>query len=131
MNFSTRLKFYGIGFGIGLLMVYAMFGTRSCTTPGEVKMGQLLSQYMELAPLAKCKLTCAHKNEALLKLELRHFEINYDLTEVHAKPCGQYFIQPKKEYASQYNYTLIINHCDTITNIYDINIPLPEGCACK
>lgn len=131
MNFSTRLKFYGIGFGIGLLMVYAMFGTRSCNTPGEIKIGQLMSQHMEFSPLVKCKLKCAQKNEALLKLELRHFEINYDLSEVHHEPCGQYFIQAKKEYAEMYNYTLIMNDCDTITNIYDINIPATAGCTCQ
>jgi hypothetical protein len=130
MNFSTRLKFYGIGFGIGLLMVYAMFGTRSCTTPGEVKIGQLMSQTMELSALADCKLKCADKNKDLLRLELRHFEINYDLSKVHNEPCGQYFIQPKEEFAKEYNYTLIMNDCDTITRIYDINIPSKAGCTC-
>jgi hypothetical protein len=130
MNFSTRLKFYGIGFGIGLLMVYSMFGTRSCNTPGEVKIGQLMSQSMEIAPLVHCKLKSANKNAALLKLELRHFEINYDLSKVHNEPCGQYFIQPKEEFAKEYNYTLIMNDCDTITHIYDINIPSKAGCTC-
>lgn len=131
MNFLNRLKFYGIGFGIGLLVVYAMFGTRSCTTPGEVKFGQLCSQYIKLSPLAECKLNCNKKNKALLKLELRHFEINYDLSDIHKEPCGQYFIQPKKEYTNQYNYTLIMNDCDTITNIYDINMPTNSSCQCQ
>lgn len=131
MTFTGRLKFYGIGFGIGLLMVYAIFGTRSCTTPGEIKMEQLTSQYFQLSDKAKCKLKCMQKNEALLKVELRHFEINYDVSEIHKKPWGEYFIQPKKEYSKQYNYTFIMEDADTITRIYDISSPLTTTCNCQ
>ena len=79
MNFWQRLKYYGIGLLLGLLIVYAMFGTRSCVTPNEMKMQELVFQHFRLSELAQCKLKCMKKNEALLKIELRHFEVNYDL----------------------------------------------------
>jgi hypothetical protein len=103
MTFLGRLKFYGIGFGIGLLMVYAMFGTRSCTTPNEIKMHELVFQQFILSDKSKCKLKCIKKNEALLKIELRHFEVNYDLSEVHKDPCGEYYVQPKEDHQSEYD----------------------------
>jgi len=131
MTFLGRLKFYGIGFAIGLLMVFAIFGTRTCTTPNEIKMQQLVFQYMDLSEKAKCKLKCMRKNEMLLKIELRHFEINYDLSDVHKEPCGEYYIQPKKEYDSLYNYKLVMYDCDTITRINDINIPSTLSCTCQ
>lgn len=131
MTFLGRLKFYGIGFGIGLLLVYAIFGTRSCTTPGEVKMGQLVSRYFELSDKAKCKLKCMHMNEALLKVHLRHFEINYDVSEIHNKPCGEYYIEPKKEFATQYGYKFIILDCDTISRIDDISVTSSITCNCQ
>jgi hypothetical protein len=131
MTFLGRLKFYGIGFGIGLLMVYAIFGTRSCTTPGEVKMEQLTSRYFELSDKAKCKLKCMKMNEALLKVQLRHFEINYDVSEIHKKPCGEYYIEPKKEFASLYNYKFIILDCDTISRINDFSTTLSSTCTCQ
>lgn len=131
MTFWGRLKFYGIGFGIGLLTVFAIFGNRSCTTPNEIKMQQLVFQYMELSDKAKCKLKCLRKNEALLKIELRHFEVNYDVSDVHKDPCGEYYIQPKKEYDSLYNYKLIIYDCDTISRINDINISSSLDCKCQ
>jgi hypothetical protein len=131
MTFWGRLKFYGVGFGIGLLMVFAIFGNRGCTTPNEIKMQQLVFQYMELSEKAQCKLKCMHKNEALLKVELRHFEINYDVSDVHKEPCGEYYIQPKKEYDSLYNYKLIIYDCDTISRINDINIITTNSCSCQ
>jgi len=129
MDFLKRLKFYGIGFGMGLLIVYAMFGTRSCTTPNEMKMQELVFQHLELSDRAKCKLRCMKKNEALLKIELRHFEVNYDLTKVHAEPCGEYFVQPKAEQQANYSYRLIMMDCDTITRVDDIQTTLE--CKCQ
>lgn len=129
MKFLHRLKFYGIGFGIGLIMVYAMFGTRSCVSPNEQKMQELVYQDFVLSDKAKCKLKCLIKNELLLKIELRHFEVNYDLSEVHKEPYGEYFIQPKEEFKSKYNYKLIIQDCDTISKIYDISTT--TNCNCN
>ncbi len=131
MNFLKRLKFYGFGFALGLMIVYATFGTRSCTTPNEVKMQQLVFQYFKLSEKAQCKLKCLKKNEALLKIELRHFEVNYDLSDIHQEPCGAYYIQPKKDHEKEYNYKLVMYDCDTITTIKDINIPADLPCNCK
>jgi hypothetical protein len=131
MTFLRRLKLYGIGFGIGLVIVYAMFGTRSCVSPNEMKMQELVFQHLQLSPLAECKLKCLKKNAALLKIELRHFEVNYDLTDVHKKPCGEYFIQPKAGYETEYNYKLIMLDCDTITKVNDISATLPATCQCQ
>jgi hypothetical protein len=130
MNFLKRLKFYGIGFGIGLLVVYVVFGTRSCVSPNEMKMQELVFQRFDLSEKALCKLKCLKKNEMLLKIELRHFEVNYDLSKVHAEPCGEYFIQPKKEFRGEHPYELIMLDCDTITRINDINT-FDKTCDCQ
>ena len=128
MNFLKRLKFYGFGFGLGLLVVFSMFGTRSCVSPNEQKMQELVFQDFKLSDKATCKLKCIMKNEMLLKIELRHFEVNYDLSDVHKEPCGAYYIQPKQEFAGKYNYKLIVNDCDTISKIDDISIPSTYTC---
>lgn len=131
MNFLKRLKFYGFGFGLGLLIVFSMFGTRSCVSPNEQKMQELVFQNFSLSDKAKCKLKCLHISEYILKIELRHFEVNYDLSDVHKEPCGFYYIQPKKEFESRYNYKLIINDCDTISQINDISVSENITCNCK
>ena len=131
MNFLKRLKFYGFGFGLGLLVVFTMFGTRSCVSPNEQKMLELVFQNFKLSDKATCKLKCIMKNDMLLKIELRHFEVNYDLSDVHKEPCGAYYIQPKQEFATKYNYKLIINDCDTISKIDDISIPSTYTCNCQ
>ncbi len=132
MTFLQRLKFYGFGLFLGILIVYAMFGTRSCTTPNEMKMQELAFQHFELSEKARCKLKCMRKNEALLKIELRHFEVNYDVSTVRKEPCGEYFIQPKAEQANNYHYKILMLDCDTITRINDISITSPSiTCQCQ
>jgi hypothetical protein len=131
MSFWRRLRLYLFGFALGAAIVYSMFGTRSCVTPNQQKMQELVFQRFELSDRAKCKLQCLKKNELLMKIELRHFEVNYDLTTVHKEPCGEYFIQPKAEYASQYNYKLVIYDCDTISRVDDISITGTNTCSCQ
>lgn len=131
MKFLNRLKLYGIGFGIGLLIVYSMFGTRSCTTPNEMKMQELVFQHFEFSPKAMCKLKYLKKNELLLKVELRHFEVNYDASKVHQEPCGDYFIQIKKGFEAEHPYQLVIHDCDTISKIDDIQILSNNTCTCQ
>lgn len=131
MNFWRRLKLYGLGFGMGLLIVWAMFGNRSCVSPNEQKMQELVFQYFKLSDRAKCKLQCLRKNELLMKIELRHFEVNYDLSTIHKDPCGEYYVQPKPEFASQYNYKMLIYDCDTISRVDDIVITGPNTCTCQ
>ncbi len=120
MTFLKRLRLYGIGFALGLGIVYGMFGTRSCVTPNEMKMQELVFQQFELSSVAKCKLACMKKNEALLKIELRHFEVDYDLSAPRKEPCGEYYLKPKKEHATMYGYSLVMLDCDSITRINDI-----------
>lgn len=132
MTFLRRLKLYGIGFLLGLGIVYAIFGSRSCASPGEIKLNELVTQYTTIGEKAKCKMECMHMPEMLLKLYLRHFKINYDNSEVRAVPCGIYFVEPREEFKSKYQFKLVMYDCDTITRIDDIQLtsPLPD-CACQ
>ena len=155
MTFLGRLKYYGFGFGLGIMIVFAMFGGRSCTTPNEQKMEELVFQDFQLSEKALCKLKCIHMsekllkiqaghtipaetqvklktlNELLLKIELRHFEVNYGVSSPRKESCGEYFVQPKKEFESLYNFKLLMLDCDTITRINDISINASKTCTCQ
>jgi len=126
-----RLKYYGFGLLLGLMVVYALFGNRTCSSPNEIKMYELARQQFELSEKAECKLKCLRKNVNLLKIELRHFEINYDVSSPRNKPCGEYFVSPKQEHKGDYIYQLILLDCDTITRINDIQIEGALNCKCQ
>ncbi len=131
MTFMQRLKYYGFGLLLGLLVVYAMFGNRTCSSPNEIKMYELARQHFVLSEKAQCKLNCLRKNVALLKIELRHFEINYDVSAPRNKPCGEYFVHPKQEFKGNYAYKILMLDCDTITRIDDIQINADIHCQCQ
>lgn len=131
MNFWRRLKLYGAGFALGIMILYVTMGTRSCITNNEMKMQELVFQDFKFSDKALCKLKCMRKNEMLLKIELRHFEVNYDLTTVHKEPCGEYFIQPKKGFEAEHPYKIVMFDCDTITRIDDIQIMSNYTCNCQ
>lgn len=152
MNFWRRLKLYGFGFALGLGIVYGMFGTRSCTSVNEMKMQELVFQEIQLSEKAKCKLRCAESDwiekkynkkvtrtdssvdelyKRLLKIQLRHFQVNYDVSSPRKEPCGEYFVEPQKEFAEQYNFKMIMLDCDSITKINDIHISTSINCPCQ
>ena len=131
MNFKQRLRYYSFGLLLGIMIVYGMFGDRSCSSPNEIKMYELASQDFELSDKAQCKLHCLRKNVDLLKIELRHFEIDYDISAPRNKPCGEYFVQPKPEHQGRYLYKILMLDCDTITRIDDIQVNATVNCPCQ
>lgn len=98
MKFGDRLKMYALGFIAGCFLVVLFFGRRnSCTNylPNYLPQGRVL-QEVQSKPLL-------YSNEALNTLQqlsidtatfrtkmLPELDINFDLSDQRAKPCGQY-----------------------------------------
>ncbi|GAB4453328.1 MAG: hypothetical protein OHK0036_16050 [Bacteroidia bacterium] len=120
MDFQQRLKLYMIGFLIGLLLVYVMFGNRSCVSLSEVKMNELKNQRFKTTEEIKEKLNCIHKSPTQLKLELEFFEVNFDKSQPREKPCRIYYLEPRKHFKKFYPYHLIIKDCDNLTLVTQI-----------
>lgn len=114
-------------------------------------MQELVFQEIELSEKAKCKLTCVEnewieKNygkkvtrtdtidelyKQLLKVQLRHFKVNYDVSSPRKEPCGEYFVEPQTEFAEQYKFKMIMLDCDSVTKINDIHITASLNCNCQ
>jgi hypothetical protein len=131
MTFLRRLGLYGFGFVLGLMILFMLFGTRRCEMPGEIKLLQLLNKPFVLSPVTQCKLKCLRKNEALMRVELKQFEIDYGLSSVHEKPCGAYFVKPQEKYAADYAYRLVIYDCGEKAEIRDLQVLGKPGCECN
>lgn len=129
MNFWQRFRFFLIGFIPGTIILIMILNKKGCTSPNELKMLELSHQTFRLGEKAKCKLKCLVLTENGFKVTLRDMEVNYDLSEVHKKPYGQYYLQAKKDRASRYE--LLVEDQDTVTYINDIKLqPAIPGCLC-
>lgn len=151
MTFLKRLRLYGFGFVLGLAIVYAMLGNRSCVSVNEMKMQELVFHDIELSDKAQCKLKCIENDwieknynkkvfandsviglyTRLLKIQLRHFQVNYDVSSPRKEPCGEYYVEPQKEFAEQYHFKMIMLDCNGVTKINDINITSSINCNCQ
>jgi len=130
-----RLRFYGFGFALGLLMVSIIFKGRSCKMPGSAKLEELAHQNLELTKHGECRMKCRNITLDEIKAVLQSGKINYDKSEVHDKPCGTYAVEGKT--TDGQNVRIVIADCDTISKVVTA-IDLDPGyreesdtCDCK
>lgn len=129
MNFWQRLRFFLIGFIPGCIILFFIVSKKGCTSPNELKMLELQHQYLQMGAKAQCKLKCLVMTEQGFKVNLRNFEVNYDLSEVHKKPYGQYYIQTLDE--KELRYEMVIEDKDTVSYVNDIKLLKPiANCNC-
>lgn len=70
MKFWRRLRYYGIGLGIGLLLVFFIFNGRGCSwLPGNRVLSDVADSHILISEKARCQLSC---------LEIKDIEI-YEL----------------------------------------------------
>ena len=77
-------------------------------------------QTLQLGKKAACKLNCLRLTEAGLKAKLRDFEVDYDLSEVHKKHYGFYYLKNMETKTNP--YVMVIEDKDTISYINDIKL---------
>ncbi len=128
MSFWQRFRFFLIGFIPGSIILIMILNKKGCTSPNELKILELTHQHLELGEKAKCKLKCLVLTENGFKVTLRDMEVNYDLSDVHKKPYGYYYMQSKKE--NNLRYELVAEDRDTTTYINDLKL-LPAIATCK
>ena len=120
MNFKQRLRLFLIGFVPGCIILFMIINKKGCTSPNELKMLELRHQYLQLGQKATCKLKCLNLLEPIFKINMRDYEVNYDLSDIHKKPFGSYYLQPVDEKNGRYEMS--VEDRDTITYINDLKL---------
>lgn len=133
-GFWRRLKFYLIGFGLGMLMVSIMFkGRAGCKMPGTVKLEELQAQDMQLTRHVKCRMKCRSITTADVARVMIHGSINYDKSKVHDKPCGTYAVEGNTTDGRELR--IVVADCDTISRfVTAIDLKMEkedEKCGCE
>lgn len=129
MNFWQRLRFFLIGFIPGVIILIMILNKKGCTSPNELKMLELSHQHLQMGPKAKCKLKCLVMVENGFKVNMRNFQVDYELSDVHRKPYGLYYLKPID--AATARYEMMVEDKDTVSYVDDIKL-LKEiaGCNC-
>lgn len=121
MNFLTRLKFYGFGFVIGLIILMVIMSKKGCRSVNHMKVDELISQYTEWSPKAKCKRTALGLDvDTVYFKTMSKYRVNYAKSDVHKEPCGIYRLEPLNPDSAKFEITIC--DCDTTSKIDDIDI---------
>ncbi len=128
MNFKQRLKFYGIGFSIGLVILLTILNKKGCTGLNELKAQELALQTWKISDVMRCKLNCIGLSDDTLFLKaVRDCNVNYNKSEVHAEPCGTYVLESAKNAVT--SFTLLVADCKNTSEMQDI--VTTKNCDCK
>lgn len=131
-RFLHRLKFYAIGFLLGLVMVNYFFKDRAiCRMPGTLKLEELQKQKPEFTSVAHCTMKCLGVKEQDIRELLKNGSVNYDASDVHATPCPRYAVEGKLN--GNRKIRVQVNDCDSISRIQSVSdLASPkEACECK
>jgi hypothetical protein len=130
MTFKQRLKFYFIGFGMGLLVLVMVLNRRGCKglNVNAQKVEELSYQKWEISDLMRCKLKCAgFTTDSFFLKDVLTCKVNYGQSEVHEEPCGKYVVESSSKSAG--TYTLLVADCGTTSKL--LNVLTKNTCNCK
>lgn len=118
MKVKKRLKYYALGFGIGLIFTYMLFQGRGWDwLPGNRVLTSIKSSNIYYSEALKCEMDCKNitKNDIFLLLE--NGEIIFSESETHSTP-KIYVIKNNKMKAD-----FEVNFDDSITVLHNIITP--------
>ena len=131
-DFFRRLRFYILGFLLGLISVSILFkGRGGCKMPGRLKADELSKQKTEYTQHALCRMNCRNINETEVVQVLKTGAINYSKSNAQDKPYPTYAIEGYSNDGQ--NIRIVVADCDTISKIVTaIDLDLKkETCDCK
>lgn len=128
MPFKTRLKFYGIGFILGLTILITILNRKGCAGLNERKAQELALQTWEISEAQRCKLNCIGlTTDTLFMKAVRDCYVDYGKSDVHAEPCGTYVLEGGK--GATATFTLLVSDCQNTSKLQDILTS--RSCDCK
>lgn len=121
MDLLRRIKFFGFGFVLGMIILMYILGRRGCKSVNHMKVDELISQYTIWSSKAKCKRKLLGlENDSIYFKTMTKLRVNYSNTDVRATPCGIYKLEPINRDSIKFELTIF--DCDTISKIDDIRI---------
>jgi len=130
MTFWRRLRTYLIGVGLGLLIVYFIFGDRELNswTPQKRILTAIDSSDITISDRAMCQLACLEMNEADWKKVQQKASVNFSESSTKKKPCPVYQLESKY---LENDFKLIWKVCEKDEKVDLLSITKKgTNCAC-
>jgi hypothetical protein len=141
-RFRNRLMFYGIGFIIGLILMFFMFGTRGCAWFPENRVKNMIAEKEILIGDSLLEImNCAQvTNVDIYSLLNENGDVDFSLSKTHEYPKKYWFSGEKdgKELSIIYalgdslvevldfNFETKVNCSSTLSNVHKTTVPLPD-----
>jgi hypothetical protein len=132
MTFKQRLRFYLIGFGMGILVLAMVLNRRGCKglNVNAQKVEQLAYQKWQISSAMRCKLQCVgFAADSLFLKDVKTCKVNYsaDATNANLEPCGNYVLESTPKSAA--TYTLLVADCSGTSKLLDV--VTKNKCDCR
>lgn len=129
--FFRRLKLYGVGVGLGLMLSYAFFGDRYPTwLPGSRVKEELLRWEITYSEKANCQMKCSDISQDAITELITSGDVNFGESDVHGEPCPSYVIEG--ETPTGRSLRLVLAKCDSISDLTSItDISKKHDCPCN
>ena len=126
-----RLRLYGFGFVMGLLVVSFIYKGKGCQLPGSAKLEELAWQKAEYTDHARCRMKCNNVTESEVQQVFKSGKVNYDKSDVHNKPYPTYTVEGPT--ATGKKLRILVADVDTVSRIMtamDVKME-NDSCDCK
>lgn len=130
MTFWKRLRTYLIGVGLGLLIVYFIFGDRDLNswTPQSRILTAIDSSELSISERAKCQLACLKMQDEDWKKVQQEAKVNFSESNTKKKPCPIYQLESNFKDA---DYLLIWEVCERKEKVKLLSISkIGLNCSC-
>ncbi len=115
---------------MGLFILAVILKGKKCSSTNELKIEELSMQSLNFSDKTRCLINCFGLQDTAIVNKLKNYRVNYDRSDIHAKPYGKYFVESKTDQKT--NYSLIIEDRDSTSFVIDFNFPgRIDTCSCK
>jgi len=118
MNFLRKLATYMLGVGLGVIMVYFIFGDRDIQCnyfPNDRVLYDLRKKELQYSESVAAQMQANSLNDSVVMWALERGKVDFEQSQTEKEPCKEYFIELKEP-----AYQMNIRNCDSVATVLEL-----------